>query len=554
MSRKFADIHVHPSLKPYNNHCFEGMQPTIWEKYPYDKNWKDPARFLSCMARKGIKEIARESQSHLDACGNAQVKCVFLSLYPTERPFFNVQHSDCLSRLFLPKKKMKYLAQAVSGFPIRKIEKILERVKEGKGVDYFQEELLPLIDFVICQSENASNQKSGYSFKIATDYSEFKKYTKMEPKTIAGILTIEGVNSLGNYKKNALFEKEYENLSASEKAFLKKSYVENIRELKNLKGVKKYTPFFVTFCHHFNNLLAGHARSLSYGMRRILNQEPGMNGTFNVLGRKVLELLLDKENGRRILIDTKHMSIKTRQDYHRYVMNKTRNGERIPIICSHAAVNGWRSYTDAEKYGPKKRFDKKTYFSCWEINLNDEEILDIYESDGLIGVVLHEGRMPGGKIRKRIKILKKEISKSRKSGKNSQDSEAKLKQVYLELIWSNIFHIIRLIAKDKKDRNGGPANGWKIISLGSDFDGVIDSLDSFENVRKLSDLAEGMIDYINDKKNPVFYAQNGRDIKLRREDLEKLLFHKKIEDIVEDIFFNNVDLFLSKYFTNAYLS
>ena len=63
---------------------------------------------------------------------------------------------------------------------------------------------------------------------------------------------------------------------------------------------------FVTFCHHFNNLLAGHARSFSAksdlflglhkpGMRHLFNQEPGLNRGFSSLGREVLELFLDRK-------------------------------------------------------------------------------------------------------------------------------------------------------------------------------------------------------------------------------------------------------------------
>jgi|GEM_PF-4250538 len=34
MEFKFADIHVHPSLKPYNNKDYpEGKEKTIWDKF-----------------------------------------------------------------------------------------------------------------------------------------------------------------------------------------------------------------------------------------------------------------------------------------------------------------------------------------------------------------------------------------------------------------------------------------------------------------------------------------------------------------------------------------
>ena len=190
-----------------------------------------------------------------------------------------------------------------------------------------------MVDYVIGQARETSGQENGHCFKLATDYSEFKRYTSNDDKTIAGILTVEGANSLGCYEKNLLFSKKYEDLDAEEKAQLAKGFRENIQTLKNLKGDKNYTPFFITFSHHFNSLLAGHSRTLSHSMRRILNQDPGLDQSFNELGWEVLNLLLDKQNGRRILIDTKHMSIQTRQEYHQLVEKKAEKGDRRPALA-----------------------------------------------------------------------------------------------------------------------------------------------------------------------------------------------------------------------------
>ena len=67
-------------------------------------------------------------------------------------------------------------------------------------------------------------------------------------------------------------------------------------------------PWFVTFSHHFYNELCGHARSLRKIIGKLTNQEEGINTSFTPLGLEVLDILLDKNNGRRILIDVKHMS------------------------------------------------------------------------------------------------------------------------------------------------------------------------------------------------------------------------------------------------------
>jgi hypothetical protein len=64
-------------------------------------------------------------------------------------------------------------------------------------------------------------------------------------------------------------------------------------------------PWFVTFSHHFYNELCGHARSLRSIIGKITDQEDRINSDFTPLGLEVLDILLDKSDGRRILIDIK---------------------------------------------------------------------------------------------------------------------------------------------------------------------------------------------------------------------------------------------------------
>ena len=254
------------------------------------------------------------------------------------------------------------------------------------------------------------------------------------------------------------------------------------------------------------------------------------------------------------------MSIQSRIYYHNLVKERRKEGDIVPIIQSHAAINGWSSFSEADKHTEDKDLDKDAYFSRWRINLNDEEILDIYDSDGIIGIVFHEGRMPGGKHKKRTKKLRKKYNRLKKKKNRSVRKQKKfdtvaeqLKLLYNELIWSNIFHIVRLIYINRKDQDGNPIDAWKIISVGSDYDGLIDPFNVYFSVSDLKTLFNDMVDYIKYSKGPVYFSDNGEIHKFKREELEELMFGKTIEEIVSDICFNNVDNFLSKYFTINYL-
>jgi microsomal dipeptidase-like Zn-dependent dipeptidase len=558
MRFKYADIHLHTSLKPY--YCSKypsGAVKTIWDKFPERK--KD-LRKISFIIRNLSKELAKSSQANLDACVEANLTCPFFALYPAERQWFDVQlrrdpHGKFLPelmklvyRIFLPRWKYHHLGSAFSGFPTEFVSKIMKRIKRGEGIDYFNDELLPLMDFTLNQLNTRSKIYPYYSFKIATDYREFKAFTS-EANTICSIITVEGGNSLGNYPYHKIFYKEYNQLDNNEKDSLRNDFTNNVQTLKNWNG-GRYTPFFISFCHHFNNLLAGHSKSLA-AFRGLLNQEPALDKGINPLGMLILDLLLSRDNGRRILIDTKHMSVQSRKEYHRIVRGRRENNDPVPIIQSHAAISGVASFNDALLCDEKDPgFDKETYFSKWKVNINDEEILDIYDSKGIIGIVFHEDRMPGGKVKAQTRELSDRYHKlerkkhlSFRQEEEFSEIKLKLKYIYVQLIWSNIFHIIRLIYNNRSE------NGWRIVCIGSDYDGMIDPFDGYFSVSDLPSLFNDMTEYINMGRGPIYYADNGNIREFQGSEIQRLMFGKPIEDIMRDICFNNVDGFLKDNFS-----
>jgi hypothetical protein len=257
------------------------------------------------------------------------------------------------------------------------------------------------------------------------------------------------------------------------------------------------------------------------------------------------------------------MSILSRFYYHQLVRERREmRGDSIPIIQSHAAINGLESFQEAlDCDEDNKGIHDNAYFSPWKMNLNDEEILDIYDSDGIIGIVFHEDKMPGGKVKAQTKELSDrfhdlEEKKPRSPQQQKEYFEIinELTPFYIQLIWSNIFHIIRLIYENRVDDKGNPANGWKIISIGSDYDGMIDPFDGYFSVRDLPTLFNYMMEYIGNDKGPIFFGDNGAIHKFQRSEIVTLMFGKEIEDILSDICFNNVDRFLEKYFTISYLT
>ncbi len=585
MKRQFFDIHVHPGLKAYNNHGYpRGEGKTIWD---YFELYCEPYQQLTGSIQKAIEETAMSSQVNLNACVEGNMPAMMVTMYPLERPFFDPTPQKPFQWLFkkiLKKEEGHYemLGAAVTGFPIEKVKKIFSRVDQNIGIDYFNGELLEEIDFYKAQEQIQSTEHPGYTFKIASNYEELQAYLSTG-KTITGILTVEGAHALGHYQYHSTLNKCFKKLDDDEKQLLESSFEQNITTLKT-RDDGRYTPFFITFCHHFNNLLAGHARSMSAksnllsplpwpnapGMRHLFVQEPEMEKGINALGKKVINLLLSRDNGRRILIDCKHMSIATRQYYHQLIRTLREQGDAIPIINSHAAINGWNSFAEADRYPEEEKLDKGAYFSRWKINLNNEEILDIYDSDGLVGVIMHDGRMPGEKVKRWTKKYRKWFNEYHYypcvgSKKNEQTLKARhdaaiehLRPIYAQLFLSNLFHIVKVIADKRKTEEGTPANGWKILGLGSDNDGLVDPFNAYFTVKEYHLFANDLVQYLNNFVEQgigeIYYAEGGKHQPFTRTEVKKLLFDTSIETIIDGVMFNHVNTFLSKYFKQSYLT
>ncbi len=212
----------------------------------------------------------------------------------------------------------------------------------------------------------------------------------------------------------------------------------NTQKLKNWQN----KPLFVTFAHHFYNELCGHAKSLTGLIGKTCDQSFGLNTGFTDLGKQVLKALLDNSEGKRILIDIKHMSKKSREEYFQ-LLDADYPDELIPIVASHGAVTG-----------NQKDYD---LFLNDDINFSDDEILRIAKSRGLFGIQLDERR-----IASKTALNKAKGNISRKS----------LLYNWSRLVWQQIKHIAELL-----DENGLPA--WNIQCLGSDNDGIVNPLNGY---------------------------------------------------------------------------
>jgi len=475
----FIDIHCHPTMRIFHNKSKNG-ETNYWGE--------NQNKYVNNLIGKTIvslsDHISKVSQSNYYHCANGNVRVIFDSLYPVERGFINFRR---LAKIIFGRKNAEALVVNSSGITQNQYRKY------KASQDYFKD-LNEQYDFLI---KNQGPSPCGkYNYKVVGGFKELNKWVNEDLGNIAIVVTIEGAHVFGSGTINSekIEEKELEN-----------------QLLKNIETIKKweYPPFFITFAHHFWNQLCGHASSLSPATKITCDQKKGRDTGFTELGKKVLTALLSKDNGQRILIDTRHMSAISRREYYQFIEdhNVKNPNDIIPSISSHTAVNGFNNLLESTKEKDNIFKIKKSKFYSWSINMSKEEVKYIHRSKGIIGIILDKGRYCGKPTLKKI---------------NSITDPSQKKEAFIQLILDNLFFYIESI---------GEKSAWDILTLGTDFDGVITHFDCYENMSKIPEL----------KKDLIFYLKE-------TEYKKELWFDLEPEEIFYKIFHSNALAFLKRNF------
>jgi microsomal dipeptidase-like Zn-dependent dipeptidase len=277
----------------------------------------------------------------------------------------------------------------------------------------------------------------------------------------------------------------------------------NAQALKN----HPHRPWFVTFTHHFYNELCGHSESLKGIIAKNCDQQLGIDTSFTLLGKEVLNMLLDNSDGKRILIDIKHLSPLARKDF--FEMRKNQYPD-VPVIISHGVCNGLPTMGSTHSQYP----ELGSTFNDGEINFYDDEIIEMVKSNGIMGLQLDERRVANDET---IKGTKHSFFRN------------KIMHYRSELVWKQIQYVAELL-----DANNLFA--WGNLAIGSDYDGIVDPLNSFWTVEQYPDLKSFL------ERHAFNYMQNSSD-------RIKNNFNKiKADVIVQNIFQTNAWTFFERWF------
>ncbi len=500
------------------------------------------------------------TQADFGKLANNDVLAIIISLYPLERKWFMPKLSNG--------NLMIELISNITGYSKSNIRKLTAE----EPINYFAD----LIGEYEYLKEQIKKQCNGKNFKIAVDYDDFARNLQ-SGNTVSIILSIEGASSLGSNIPEKFLEKRPSKVMVSD---YNKFYRDNVFKMKSWgpNNDSTHSPFIIGLSHHFWNMLCGHCESLPF----FFNQRVGKESGITPAGWKMIEDLLstNDKNGvpnktRRILIDVKHMSPKARKSYYEYLENKNL---KVPIIFSHAAVGDAPSLDSfIRKTEDHKRFkNPKNYFNTSTLSLNDEDIKQVIKTDGIIGIVLHEGRIASNKAmkgkaygvknnKKLIDNLEQEIkdleTRKRRTGNVTKKNrlmrkinnrlikigkaKEQIKHAYVCMIMANIFRVVETTYKMDNNYQG---KGWDHVCIGSDYDGMINKLDYLGTANEFPELRERFLKFLK-QPEPLL----GFDESWTTKKLKDLQFGISPDKLIEMFFSENVKSFFKKFYNVNYL-
>lgn len=479
METRFIDLHIHPAMKPMGKSFNSKPGRNNSNKNRVDSIWHyDAATFIDKILNI-TTTLTKFRQSDFTSLAKGGAEVVFVSLCGLEKGFVMNKLGTGLPG--------DIIGNLVTGLGKKRIDHV------QKMTDYFTDLEMEYDFYKQLDGHKVKIDGIWHRYKIVSSYNEIEENQEPDVRTIFVILTIEGMHVF-----NAGLQMMGRTADPDE-------ILANVEKVKNWD--KRL--FFIGLTHHFHNEMVGHAQSLNGIVRKIIDQTEGMDTGFNDLGWKVLRKLLDNTNGKRILPDLKHMSVKARNEYYNF-LEEEHPGEVIPLIVSHGAVNGFRSPLE------KVEDDLFNYgkFQPTDINFFDNEIVKIAQSGGLFGIQFDERRLA-----------------SEMELKKTGPALARRKMLFCKskLVWNQIQHIAEVL-------NRNDQFAWGVQCIGSDYDGMVNPLNGFWGAEEM----------------PIFdsYLEKHAYNFLSSSQSDKLKGYNKMSasDIVERFMIANARDFLKKNF------
>ncbi|MEZ4857713.1 MAG: membrane dipeptidase [Flavobacteriaceae bacterium] len=442
MKTHYIDIHCHPSLKPYSKSFkYDPQKQNARDANRKNAIWHySPPTFLEKLVNR-IATLTKFTQTDMTALAKAKTEIVIVSLYPFEKHFLS-------KRIWGWKGLTDALVNLAAGVSQQRIDYVLNHS------NYYQDLEDEYAYYLQLHNQVQKIEDVVYTYRVVKNAAEITQNLQQNTpnkRIINVILSIEGGHSFNT------------GLKMDVDTAIPHEVLQHVRQVK----MWEHPPLFITLAHHFYNELCGHSPSI--GIAAIKgNQTRGLTHDITPLGKEVIDLLLNKTVGKRILIDVKHLNLLSRKTYY-HLLDTVYAQEALPVIASHGGVTGYRSiHTPNVTDYP----DKAVWFTNIEINFYDDELIRIAKTQGIFGIQLDERRIGS----------KKAIAQSKIWIPNTR----KLYQKKALLVWRQIAYIAEVL-------NAEGLFCWGIQCIGSDFDGIVDPINGLWTAEHIRDLGEELL-------------------------------------------------------------
>lgn len=470
-----------------------------------------------------------DSQSTLTQLLNGGTNLACISLYPLEVSVANrnlLEWADALmlnNENVLSRELLKKIARAEPGYRYNDLlAKELENLKR------------------VANNPNNNGQKIKF-------INSFAEYNAADKNTLHIILSVEGGHAFC-YGEN--------------------QYDDSAQLIANLKKFKSPTAehrlLYITLVHLEKSGLANHA----YG-NKIFDKTPFVpqGDGLTQQGIDFIRECYSTSNGEKpVMIDIKHLSVKSRRQLYELRRNEFPD---LPVLATHSGVTGvsWfarlpiRRYRDTHKF-TEIFYDKPpghidgTMFNPISINLYDEDIREIIQSNGLIGLILDERILGAGAtmLSSEVKTKEKEFISNQEFDEmikfdyphgllgiindlthgdldelepirailNINQNKVRQTAIHPKYVFNTILHIHK-VGKSVTDK---PLDH---LCIGSDFDGLINPVDNCVSADQMQSFSQELV-RLFDTYGHRFGIQGDSST------------------LVDGIMFKNAHRFLGKYF------
>ncbi|MEM7105516.1 MAG: hypothetical protein AAF502_20430 [Bacteroidota bacterium] len=488
----FVDLHNYGATKAFTSR--HTTKVSVWEHIEHDCSFNFGRDFVDAYA-----DMAKQSQANFESMVKAKAPFTCLSYEPYEKPY--------LKSGYIKPSQLKGTLSCLSGMVA------VDAIAYVQDIDYFSD-FIGFYNYLKGQAFVSHNIfGENYGFSIVSNKDKLRE-TINDPSQLGVVLTITGGHTLGNsiFIENGLTEKEdYHNLVLNNILRLKGS----LPLIENTMEYMAHPVLFIKLASNFPNGICGSARSLNKDQEKLFGSASHINKGFTNLGQAVISSTLSNSNGRRVLIDVTQMSVEARKQFYAYVRDFRKVGDRIPIVASHVGISGlsW----DDPLY--RKRDDeiknRDSYLNHWTINLSRQDIMNIYESEGIIGISLDKNLLCGNQVDVAIA--------------NTVPGSAQQRQIYLQAIMANILKVVETTQN---------RFAWDMISIGTNFDNIIPPFPMYATAEDVPDLMYDMLKFL-DNPGPVFDLYSAQDVR-------RLMYNYTPQEIVTKIFSSNAMEFVEK--------